>query len=182
MQRSGRKSKSVGHNNSSTLTSWEARENLLLRLLPSAAKCPSNWLRRSPVWFDWLHLITCLMWLATTDHMSDVIGSTSTRLSLEKITCLIWLAALDQMFDVLGYNWSHVWCDYEVITWETVQQCDRGISSSKTLLLEFCFALFLSFTSTPTTLTFNGFPLNRYCQLELTFCWTQLITGVLFVL
>ena len=90
------------------------------------------------------------------------------------------------MFDVIGYNWSHVWCDWKyihaVITWETVQQCDRGISSSKTLLLEFFFALFLSSTSTSTTLTFNGFPLNRYGQLELTFCWTQLITGVLFAL
>ena len=173
MQRSGRKSKSVGHNNSSTLTSWEARENLLLRLLPGAAKRPSSWLRRSRVWFDWLLFIRCLMWLATTDHMSDVIGSTSTRLSLEKITCLIWLAALDHMFDVIGYNWSHVWCDWkyihEVITWETVQQYDRGISSSKTLLLEFCFALFLSSTSTSTTLIFNDFPLNRYGQLELTF-------------
>ena len=41
-------------------------------------------LRRSRVWFDWLHLIRYLMWLATTDHMSNVIGSTSTGLSLEK--------------------------------------------------------------------------------------------------
>lgn len=128
----GRKSKTLAHNNSRTLTSWEARENLLLRLLTSAAKRPCSW--------------------------------------------LIWLSALDQMFDVIGYNWSDVWCDWkyihEVISWETVQQCDRGISSSKTLLLEFRFALFLSSTSTSTTLTTNGFPLNRYGRLELTFCWT----------
>ena len=98
------------------------------------------------------------------DHVFDLIGCFSSDVWcawLQLITCLMWLRG------------------YHLRNGSTVRSRNKLFKNSPIRIL-FCFIL--SSTSTSTTLIFNDFPLNRYGQLELTFCWTQLITGVLFAL